>query len=171
MASILTTAAEVGAAMDTTDEVIAGLDAVFTTNCPSLPPATLAQWVAFKTSWVDFVTQTESQIYHVPLTGQAFATFYPYSAMTSVEGFQAQVLQWQGIAKTQCGATGPDVTGPAVPDPPWLTALKWGSAAFIVGAGLFVLAPVIETIVESKAVARGAASTKRLYQRAPQNTR
>lgn len=165
MASLLTTAADVGAALDTTDETIQGLDAVFTTQCPSLSAATLAQWQAFKTSWVGFVVQTESQIYHVPLTGQAFATFNPYSAMTSIEGFQATVLQWQGIARTSCSAAGPDVTPPPTPDPAWLTALKWGGGTLVVLGTLFTVAPLIEDVVGSAAVARSAGATRRLLTR------
>jgi hypothetical protein len=166
MASLLTTAADVGDAMDQTDEVIQGLDAVFTTSCPALSPATLTQWQAFKTSWVNFVTTTESEIYHVPLTGTAFATFNPYAAMTTIEGFQAQVAQWQNIGRTSCNAQGPSI--PVQPDPPWLTAIKWGGVTFAVGIGIFMLAPIIEDVVGSAVVARSATSTKRLYRRARQ---
>jgi hypothetical protein len=165
MASLLTTAADVGAALDRTDEVIQGLDAVIS-SCAGITSATQAQWTAFKTSWVDFVVETESQIYHVPLTGQAFATFNPYSAMTSVEGFQASVAQWQAIAAASCGAHGPSVQLPVEPDPAWLVGLKWAGGLVVAGAVIFALAPVIETVVESSAVARSAASTKRLYQKA-----
>jgi hypothetical protein len=172
MAGILTTASDVTSAIQTTDGVILGLDLVFL-KCASLTPATQAQWGAFKTSWVAFVDSVNSQIFRVPITGQGYATFDPIAAMTAVEGFQTQVAGWQGIAAKSCGAAGPLVTPPPTGDPAWLTAIKYGAVALGGIVVLVLVAPLVETVIASKAagVAAGrvkasVASTRRLARRA-----
>ena len=172
MDAFVTTASDVGAEIAATVEVINGLDAVFA-NCPSLAPATQLQWTAYKQGWNTFIQSVNDTVYTVPLTNLGVSLSWPFAVMTQVQALQGQLLQWQDIARTSCGAAGPVVTPADTSDPAWLTAVKWGGGLFVAGAVIFALAPVFEVAAASKVAGvvgrhakASAASVRRLAQRA-----
>jgi hypothetical protein len=160
------TASDVGAEIAKTQDVINGLDTVFTTECPKLTAATLAQWTAFKTQWTAFTTAVQSATVQVPGTSFGVYAGWPFQAWDEVVGFEQQVAAWQQLADTTCGAQEPIIQPPNPETYPLLTAVKWGGIVLISAAVLFALAPVFEVIAESAIAKRSAGSVKRLYRKA-----
>jgi len=123
--ALLVTAADVEARIGEIDTSLRATDAAVKA-CPAghLTDTTLAQWGAFKKAWNAFVGGVAANTVTVPFTGQALATFNPYTVEAQLDdkgGWGDQALAWHDTIAHACGAQGPGPTpgGGGGPKKPW----------------------------------------------------
>ena len=101
-------------------------------DCTAVDLATRAAWAGFFSRWLAYRDDWDSVL--------GFGTSSRYDQGIALQG---ELARWQGVLRGTCNVPGPAVVDPAAQDDRAFSVVKWGAAAVIAVAVVYLAAPLV----------------------------